>query len=75
MAVELAKFVSLHSETDSKKEGEERILGFTVSLPVDNVPPSTSIHSKWKRLSDDDSVTSLLLIIVIIHYFNSNNEY
>lgn len=63
MALELAKFVSLHSETDDgKKEGGERILGFTVSIPADNVPPSSSIHSKWKRLSHDHSVASLVLI-------------
>lgn len=68
MALELAKFVSLHLETDSKNGARERMLGFTVSLPVDHVPPSSVIRSKWKRLSVDDTVESFVLLIrLIIH--------
>ncbi|XP_057784365.1 probable hexokinase-like 2 protein [Salvia miltiorrhiza] len=51
MALELAKFVSVHIESDSSKGARERILGFTVSLPL----ASSAIHSKWKRLSVDDA--------------------
>ncbi|KAH6803627.1 hexolike 3 [Perilla frutescens var. frutescens] len=46
MAVEVAKFISLHRETTT--DNRERTLGFTVSFPADH-------NSKWKRLSLDDT--------------------
>ncbi|KAL1569905.1 hexokinase [Salvia divinorum] len=56
MAVEVAKFVGLHVESDSKVEATERTLGFTVSLPVDDLLPSSALHSKWRRISVNDTM-------------------
>ncbi|KAI3451873.1 hypothetical protein Pfo_008538 [Paulownia fortunei] len=56
IALELAKFVSVHSETDSEARARERKLGFTVSFPIDQAPDSPGIASKWNRLSVDDTV-------------------
>ncbi|KAG6397745.1 hypothetical protein SASPL_143930 [Salvia splendens] len=52
----MAKFVGLHVEGDGKVGGRERILGFTVSHPVDDLLPSSALHSKWRRLSVNDAV-------------------
>ncbi|KAL8472813.1 hypothetical protein ACS0TY_029870 [Phlomoides rotata] len=56
IALELAKFVSLNNETDSDIGARERMLGFTVSFPVEQAPATSAIDSKWKRLSVDDTV-------------------
>lgn len=63
IALELAKFVSLNNETDSDMGARERMLGFTVSFPVEQAPATSAIDSKWKRLSVDDTVESSLLLI------------
>ncbi|PIN01737.1 Hexokinase [Handroanthus impetiginosus] len=56
MALELAKFVSVHSDTDTESQARERKLGFTVSFTMDQSPASSSIACKWNRLSVDDTV-------------------
>ncbi|GFP78856.1 probable hexokinase-like 2 protein [Phtheirospermum japonicum] len=55
-ALELAKFISLHSETDSDKSSKGRTLGFTISYPTDQNPASSDIDVKWNNLLVDDTV-------------------
>ncbi|KAL3640369.1 hypothetical protein CASFOL_015337 [Castilleja foliolosa] len=56
VALELAKFISLHSETDSDKSSKRPTLGFTISYPSDQSPSSSGIHLKWHNLLVDDTV-------------------
>ncbi|KAL0350290.1 UNVERIFIED_CONTAM: putative hexokinase-like 2 protein [Sesamum radiatum] len=56
MALELAKFVSFHSETDSDARSRERKLGFTLSFAMDEAPESSGMAIKWNRSLVDDTV-------------------
>ncbi|XP_022872711.1 probable hexokinase-like 2 protein [Olea europaea var. sylvestris] len=56
IAVELAKFISVHSEIDGKAESRERKLGFTVSFPVEEDARSSGTAIKWRSLSVNDIV-------------------
>ncbi|KAL6587785.1 hypothetical protein OROMI_000763 [Orobanche minor] len=55
IALELAKFISLHSETDSDRSSKERILGFTISHSTDQ-NRTASIDVKLNNVSTDDKV-------------------
>lgn len=72
IALELAKFVSLNNETDSDMGARERMLGFTVSFPVEQAPETSAIDSKWKKLSVDDTVESLSCSFILMREKNTN---
>ncbi|KAL2499525.1 putative hexokinase-like 2 protein [Abeliophyllum distichum] len=56
IAVELAKFISVHSEIDGEAESRERKLGFTISFPVEEDAVSSGTAIKWRSLSVNDIV-------------------
>ncbi|PSR87877.1 Hexokinase-like 2 protein [Actinidia chinensis var. chinensis] len=56
IAVELAKYISTHSEGTESTSARQRELGFTISYPVDQVAASSGTAVKWKSLAVDDTV-------------------
>ncbi|GFZ18860.1 hexokinase-like 3 [Actinidia rufa] len=69
IAVELAKYISTHSEGTENTSARQRELGFTISYPVDQVAASSGTAVKWKSLAVDDTVETCLRNIVLISSF------
>ena len=54
--MELAKYISTHSESTENTSARQRELGFTISYPVDQAASSSGTAVKWKSLAVDDTV-------------------
>ncbi|XP_057971091.1 probable hexokinase-like 2 protein [Malania oleifera] len=61
IAAELAQFVSTDSAIVNETAGREKILGFTLSLPVEQDAASSATAIRWKSLSIDDPVEKELV--------------